>query len=71
MVNGKLSCSNHLGEIIEWTGYVIMCWNLAAVAFLAWTIANLIPRALSHHRWYKQHFGNYPARRKAVIPFVL
>lgn len=66
-----VSCPNLLGEIIEWTGFAIMCWNLAAVSFLAWTLANLIPRALSHHKWYKQHFRNYPARRKAVIPFVL
>jgi 3-oxo-5-alpha-steroid 4-dehydrogenase 1 len=66
-----VSCPNLLGEIIEWTGFAIMCWNLAAVAFLVWTVANLIPRALSHHKWYKQHFGNYPVRRKAVIPFVM
>jgi len=66
-----VSCPNLLGEIIEWTGFAIMCWNLAAVSFLVWTVANLIPRALSHHKWYKQHFGDYPDRRKAVIPFVL
>ncbi len=68
---GFVSCPNHLGEIIEWTGFAIMCWNLAAISFLAWTIANLLPRALSHHKWYKQHFGNYPASRKAIIPFIL
>jgi 3-oxo-5-alpha-steroid 4-dehydrogenase 1 len=66
-----VSCPNLLGEVIEWTGYAIMCWNLAAVSFLVWTIANLIPRALSHHKWYKQKFGNYPTQRKAVIPFIL
>ncbi|MCX6224924.1 MAG: DUF1295 domain-containing protein, partial [Bacteroidia bacterium] len=66
-----VSCPNHLGEIIEWTGFAIMCWNLAAVSFLAWTVANLIPRALSHHKWYKEHFGNYPAWRKAIFPYVL
>jgi len=66
-----VSCPNLLGEIIEWTGFAIMCWNLAALSFLAWTIANLVPRALSHHKWYKQQFENYPARRKAIIPFVL
>ena len=66
-----ISCPNLSGEIIEWTGFAIMCWNLAAVSFLVWTVANLIPRALSHHKWYKKQFGNYPARRKAIIPFVL
>jgi steroid 5-alpha reductase family enzyme len=66
-----VSCPNLLGEIIEWTGYAIMCWNLPALSFLAWTVFNLVPRALSHHKWYKSHFEDYPARRKAVIPFVL
>lgn len=65
-----VSCPNLLGEIIEWTGFAIMCWNLAAVSFLVWTVANLIPRALSHHKWYKKQF-DYPGRRKAIIPFVL
>lgn len=67
---GFVSCPNHLGEIIEWTGFAIMCWNLAAVSFLVWTVANLIPRALSHHKWYRQQFVNYPARRKAIFPFL-
>ncbi|MFA6126771.1 MAG: DUF1295 domain-containing protein [Bacteroidales bacterium] len=66
-----VSCPNLLGEIIEWTGFAIMCWNLAAVSFLVWTVANLLPRALSHHKWYKKHFANYPEGRKAIIPFVL
>jgi 3-oxo-5-alpha-steroid 4-dehydrogenase 1 len=66
-----VSCPNHLGEIIEWTGYAVMCWNLPAVAFLAWTVANLLPRTLSHHKWYKSHFGEYPRGRKAVVPWIL
>jgi len=66
-----ISCPNHLGEIIEWTGFALMAWNLAALSFAVWTAANLIPRALSHHRWYKEQFEDYPTERKAVIPFVL
>jgi len=66
-----VSCPNHLGEIIEWTGFAILCWNLPAAAFAVWTAANLGPRAWSHHRWYEQNFSNYPARRKALIPYVL
>ncbi|MFI5136122.1 MAG: hypothetical protein ACHQD9_09740 [Chitinophagales bacterium] len=48
-----------------------MTWSLPAVAFLIWTCANLLPRSLAHHRWYQQHFPNYPSERKAVIPFVM
>lgn len=65
-----ISCPNLFGEIIEWTGFALMCWNLPATSFLVWTIANLVPRGLSHHRWYKQQFENYPTSRKAVFPFL-
>jgi 3-oxo-5-alpha-steroid 4-dehydrogenase 1 len=67
-----ISCPNFFGEIIEWAGFAIMAWNLPALSFAVWTAANLIPRALDHHRWYKSHFREeYPKSRKAVIPFVV
>jgi 3-oxo-5-alpha-steroid 4-dehydrogenase 1 len=66
-----VSCPNHFGEIIEWTGFAILCWNLPALSFAIWTAANLIPRALSHHQWYQTKFDDYPEKRKAVIPGVL
>lgn len=67
----KVSCPNHFGEILEWIGFALMAWNLAAVSFAVWTMANLVPRAVSHHKWYKIHFSNYPSDRKAVIPGIL
>jgi len=67
----RVSCPNHLGEIIEWTGFALMCWNLPALSFAVWTAANLIPRAVSHHAWYRRTFPNYPADRHAVIPALL
>lgn len=66
-----VSCPNHFGEIVEWTGFAILCWNLPAASFAIWTVANLAPRALSHHRWYRERFENYPQERKAVVPGVL
>ena len=66
-----ISCPNHFGEILEWTGFAILCWNIAALGFAIWTAANLIPRAKSHHQWYLRHFADYPKNRKAVIPFLL
>ena len=66
-----VSCPNLFGEIVEWSGFALMCWNLPALSFAIWTAANLIPRAISHHRWYRQRFADYPAARKAVIPFIL
>lgn len=66
-----VSCPNHLGEIVEWSGFALMCWNLPALSFAIWTAANLAPRALSHHRWYRGRFADYPPGRRALIPFLL
>jgi hypothetical protein len=66
-----VSCPNLLGEIIEWLGWALMCWCLPAISFALWTLANLIPRALDHHRWYNNYFKEYPKERKAVFPFLL
>jgi len=67
----KISCANLFGELIEWLGFAILCWNLPALTFLIWTAANLIPRALAHHKWYKEKFPEYPLERKAIIPYIL
>jgi hypothetical protein len=67
----RVSCPNLSGEIVEWLGYAVMCWNLPALAFFIWTCANLIPRALAHHRWYREKFQDYPTERKALVPFLL
>ena len=66
-----ISCPNLFGELVEWLGFAILCWNLPALCFLIWTAANLIPRAISHHKWYKSKFSHYPPGRKAIIPFIL
>ena len=66
-----ISCPNHFGEIIEWIGFAVMTWSLPAASFAIWTIANLLPRSLNHHKWYKTTFEDYPRSRKAIVPFVL
>jgi 3-oxo-5-alpha-steroid 4-dehydrogenase 1 len=67
----KISCPNFFGEIIEWFGFAILCWSLPALSFLVWTVCNLVPRALDHHRWYKRQFADYPLHRKAIFPYLL
>ena len=66
-----VSSPNYLGEIVEWTGFAIASWSLAGAAFAIFTVANLAPRAWSNHTWYRQEFEDYPADRKALIPYVV
>lgn len=66
-----VSCPNYLGEILEWVGFAIATWSLPGLAFALYTAANVGPRAISHHRWYRETFRDYPRERRALIPFVL
>lgn len=66
-----ISCPQYLGEIISFLGLAIMTWSLGFVYVLLVTAANLIPRALQTHSWYQSRFANYPAERKAILPFFL
>lgn len=65
-----VSSPNLLGEVIEWSGFAIMAWNLPAFTFMIWTFANLVPRAKNHHDWYLSHFPDYPRQRKIIFPFL-
>ena len=66
-----VSCPNYLGEIISWLGFFIVTLGLPGFSFLVWTMVNLLPRALDHHKWYVKEFSDYPKQRKAVIPYIL
>lgn len=65
-----VSSPNYFGEIVEWIGWAILTWSFAGLAFALFTIANLMPRAYSNHKWYKSKFNSYPEERKALIPFI-
>jgi len=66
-----ISCPNYLGEILTWTGWALASWSLGGLAFALFTTANLLPRALSNHKWYREKFPDYPPKRRALVPFVL
>ncbi|MDN4596188.1 methyltransferase [Leifsonia virtsii] len=66
-----VSSPNYLGEIVEWTGWAVATWSLAGASFALYTIANLAPRAVANHRWYRETFPEYPRDRRALLPFVL
>jgi len=66
-----ISSPNYLGEIIEWGGWAILTWSFAGFTFFLFTVANLLPRAIMVHKWYKNSFNEYPEKRKALLPFLL
>lgn len=66
-----VSCPNYLGELLEWSAWALLTWSAPGLVFALWTAANLVPRALAHHRWYRSRFPDYPPQRRAIIPFIL
>lgn len=66
-----ISCPNYFGEMLEWVGFALMANTLSAWIFVFSTFSNLFPRALTHHKWYRNKFENYPKDRKALFPFVI
>jgi protein-S-isoprenylcysteine O-methyltransferase Ste14 len=65
-----ISCPNYFAETLEWCGWALASQSLAGVAFALYTFANLAPRALANHRWYREKFPEYPRQRKAFVPFL-
>lgn len=67
-----VSGANFAAETLEWIGFAVAANTLPALAFAVFTFCNVGPRAVAHHRWYKEKFKEkYPANRKAFIPFLL
>lgn len=65
-----VSNPHYLGEIIEWMGWAIFTRTQAGWAFALFTFANLMPRAVANHRWYRATFPDYPLERRILIPFL-
>lgn len=66
-----VSSPQYLGELIAWAGFALMTWGLPGVMIFLISAGNLVPRAFATHRWYREKFPDYPADRKALIPYVV
>lgn len=64
-----VSCPNYLGEIVQWWGWAALTGSLPGLAFAVFTTANLAPRAVAHHAWYRRTFPDYPPERTALVPW--
>ncbi|MGW0249991.1 3-oxo-5-alpha-steroid 4-dehydrogenase [Nocardia goodfellowii] len=61
----------YLGELLAWAGFALLTWNWAGVVIFLITAGNLVPRAFATHKWYRERFADYPAERKALIPYII
>ncbi|TXT07181.1 hypothetical protein VHUM_03351 [Vanrija humicola] len=80
-----VSFPNYLCEWLEWTGYAIALsphvltrtplfpgvMLAAPWAFVLAEVTAMMPRAVRGHAWYRRTFSDYPAERRAVVPWVI
>ena len=67
-----VSCPHYSGEILEWLGYCAFVQGQASLWFFAFSLVFLGSRALATHAWYREKFREeYPATRRAFIPYIL
>ena len=65
-----ISYPNYFGVMLEWFGWALETWSLAGLFWFLFSSATFVPRARHNHQWYKNQFPDYPADRKALMPFV-
>ena len=65
-----VTSANYFGELVEWTGFALLCSTPAAWLFVVWRAANLVPRAAAIHKRYRDEFGDAVGSRKRILPFV-
>lgn len=61
---------SYFTELISFTGFALATWSAGALFVLGVSAANLIPRAIQTHNWYKDRFPNYPKDRKIILPRI-
>eukprot|EP01087_Luapelamoeba_hula_P011679 TRINITY_DN3203_c0_g1_i1.p1 TRINITY_DN3203_c0_g1~~TRINITY_DN3203_c0_g1_i1.p1 ORF type:complete len:308 (+),score=44.81 TRINITY_DN3203_c0_g1_i1:68-991(+) len=67
----EVSCPNYLCEILAWLSFSFMTHSYAALMFTAVGAYQMLIWALQKHARYQREFPDYPAKRRALIPYLL
>jgi 3-oxo-5-alpha-steroid 4-dehydrogenase 1 len=65
-----VSNPSYFSELVFWAGFALFTWSLAGVFILSISMANLVPRAIATHAWYREKFADYPPERRILVPFI-
>ncbi|RCV09557.1 hypothetical protein SETIT_2G039300v2 [Setaria italica] len=66
-----VTCPHYLFEILGFFGFAMIAQTVYALAVATGTAAYLAGRSCATRRWYESKFDEFPARIKALVPFVL
>ena len=64
-------CPHYLFEITAWLGIFLVSRHLASLLILLFIIGYLTARSIRTLKWYQEKFSEFPASKKALIPFIL
>lgn len=62
--------ASYLAELVAWSGFALATWSPGGLFILGISLANLVPRAVATHRWYRERFADYPKERRILVPYV-
>ncbi|GJN10206.1 hypothetical protein PR202_ga28282 [Eleusine coracana subsp. coracana] len=66
-----VACPHYLFEVVMFLGFAMIAQTVFALAVACSTAAYLTGRSCATRRWYMAKFEEFPARIKAVVPYVL
>ncbi|KAL6647023.1 hypothetical protein ACP70R_014460 [Stipagrostis hirtigluma subsp. patula] len=66
-----VTCPHYLFEIVMFFGFAMVAQTVYALAWASGTAAYLVGRSCATRRWYASKFEVFPARIKALVPYVL
>jgi very-long-chain enoyl-CoA reductase len=64
-------CPHYLFEIVSWLGIFLVSRHLASLLVIIFIIGYLTARSIRTLKWYQEKFSEFPAARKAILPFIL
>lgn len=70
------TCAHYFVELWMWFGFMIMSWGPNGLFIFLISCMNLIPRSVTTHQWYHNHFNGmddaelYPANRTQLVPLL-
>jgi protein-S-isoprenylcysteine O-methyltransferase Ste14 len=66
-----VACPHYLFEIVSWFGMCLIVGHVSMVVLFSLMLAYLIVRSLLTLAWYRERFPEFPAERRAILPFIL
>jgi very-long-chain enoyl-CoA reductase len=66
-----VACPHYLFELVAWLGLCLIFRHVSMLLIFVSMLSYLIIRSLLTLKWYRERFADFPADRRAILPFIL